>query len=500
MTTSTRRDLLRAGGLLALGSFLGGSTLLTTGCVSTPLRGGQGPAPFAHPEFAGILGVAREDITPPVGIYARNWGAAKHDVAEGIHRPLTATALTLKDAGGGAPLVLVALDLGWWKSGDDEHHVRKALVEALRLDPARVMVNCSHTHAGPATTREDRDKPGGELIAPYLDKVRDAVVRAVRRALETEAPGTLTWATGRCDLAGNRDLPDPSRERWVTGFNPSSHADDAVLVGRVADAAGKTRAVVVNYACHPTTLAWENKLISPDYPGAMRELVEQQAPGALCLYLHGPSGDVGPRQQYTGEVETADRNGRQLGYSVLSTLEGMLPPRSQLEFAGVVESGAPLATWKRKARSPSGTLGARQVDVELPLKDMPTAAEIEAALKVCEDRVMAERLRRKLRVRRTVGEGASAKVPLWVWRVGDGYFVGQPNEAYSQLQTELRRAFPRCAISVMNLVNGGIGYLAPERLQGEDLYQVWQSPFDRGSLERVIASASAALEALGAPR
>jgi hypothetical protein len=490
MTTSTRRDVLRAGGVLAVGSIFG--------CVSTPVRTGQAPQMFAHPEFAGILGVAREDITPPVGIYARNWGAAKHDVAEGIHRPLTATALTLKEAGGGPPLVLVAMDLGGYKS--DRHHVCTSIVEALKLDPARVMVNCSHTHSGPVTSSEDRDKPGGDLIPPYLEKVRDGVLRAVRRALETEAPGTLSWATGRCDLAGNRDLHDPSRERWITGFNPSSSADDAVLVGRIADASGKTRAVLVNYACHPTTLAWENKLISPDYPGAMRELVEKQCPDALCLYLHGPSGDVGPRQGFSGDVEIADRNGRQLGYAALSTLEGMLPPRTQLEFAGVVESGAPLATWKRASRSPSGTLGARQVDVELPLKHMPTAAEIEAQLNSCQDRVMAERLRRKLRVRRTVGEGTTAKIPLWVWRVGDGFFVGQPNEAYSQLQTELRRAYPASAISVMNLVNGGIGYLAPERLQGEDLYQVWQSPFDRGSLEKVISSASSELAALGARR
>src|SRR5436190_17085934 len=128
--TSTRRDILRSGGLLALGSLFG--------CASTPIRTSQAPAPFSHPEFAGILGVAREDITPPVGIYARNWGAAKHDVAEGIHRPLTATALTMKSDG--APLVFVALDLGWWKSPDDERGVRGAVLEALQLDPSRVMI------------------------------------------------------------------------------------------------------------------------------------------------------------------------------------------------------------------------------------------------------------------------------------------------------------------------------------------------------------------------
>jgi len=492
MTLFARRDLSFAAGLLVLGAALG--------CASSPPRTGQAAAPVAPPEFAGLLGVAREDITPPVGIYARNWGAAKHDVAAGVHRPLTATALTMRSAAGGSPLVLVAIDLGWWKAVEDERVVRSAVLEAFKLDRAQVMINCSHTHAGPATSREDRNQPGGELIAPYFDKLRDAVVRAARRAFESEAPGILTWATGRCDLARNRDLPDPSRDRWVTGMNPAVPADDAVLVGRVADAAGKTRAVLVNYACHPTTLAWENTLLSPDYPGAMRELVEKQTPGALCLYLHGASGDVGPRQQYTGDPETADRNGRQLGYAALSTLEGMLPSGTRMEFTGVVESGAPLAIWRPKARTPSGELRALQVDVELPLKDLPSAAELEAALQACQDRVQSERLRRKLRVRRTVGEGKTATMPLWVWRVGDGYFVGQPNEAYTLLQTELRRAFPGSAITVMNLVNGGAGYLAPASLQGEDLYQVWQSPFAGGCLERVIAAAAEGLSTLGAQR
>jgi hypothetical protein len=488
----TRREIVKCGAFAALGSFLG--------CASSPAPAGAAPPPFFHPEFAGLLGVAREDITPPTGIYARNWGAAKHDVAEGIHRPLTATALTMRAAEGGSPLVLVALDLGWWKSADDERRVRGALLETPGLDPVRVMINMSHTHAGPATSREDADKPGGEFIAPYLDKVRDAVVRAVQRALETALPGTLTWSTGRCDLAGNRDLKDPARERWVTGFNPSEAADDALLVGRVADASGKVRAVIVNYACHPTTLAWENRLLSPDYPGAMREMIEKQVPDALCLYLHGPSGDVGPRQQYTADVETADRNGRQLAYAALSTLEGMLPPRTQLQYSGVVESGAPLATWKRAPRVPSGVLAARIVDIELPLKEMPSAAELEAALKACDDRVQEERLRRKLRVRRIVGEGRTAKVPLWAWRVGDGFFVGQPNEAYTLLQTSLRRAFPGNAVAVLNLVNGSIGYLAPAEYHDRDIYQVWSSPFDRGCLERVVSSAMSALAALGAGR
>ena len=35
-----------------------------------------------------LFGVARRDVTPPVGIYARSWGAATHDAAERHGEPL----------------------------------------------------------------------------------------------------------------------------------------------------------------------------------------------------------------------------------------------------------------------------------------------------------------------------------------------------------------------------------------------------------------------------
>ena len=60
------------------------------------------------------------DVTPPVGIYRRSWGAATHDVAEGVHRPLTATAAVFAPlAGDGPTLALVALDIGWFQYAPD---------------------------------------------------------------------------------------------------------------------------------------------------------------------------------------------------------------------------------------------------------------------------------------------------------------------------------------------------------------------------------------------
>ena len=68
--------------------------------------------------------------------------------------------------------------------------------------------------------------------------------------------------------------------------------------------------------------------------------------------------------------------------------------------------------------------------------------------------------------------------------------VGHPNEAYSLLQTTLRDRFPSKAIAVMNVVNGHYGYLPPAHLYEHDLYPVWQTPFDRGSLEHLIETCS----------
>jgi hypothetical protein len=453
---------------------------------------------FSHPAFTGWIGVARQDITPPVGIYARNWGASSHDQAEGVHRPLTLTALTLQDSPDKEPLVLLAMDGGWWKTHEDEWLVRSGILDALSFDPARVMLHVSHTHSGSSLSQLDRDEPGGDRIAPYLQQIRAAAIEATRQAIQTHTEATLTWDQGKCGLAHNRVYCDKERQRLLCGFNPVDRADDTLVVGRVTGAGGKVLATLVNYACHPTTLAWENRLLSPDFVGSMREVLERQFPGAPCLYLHGASGELAPREQYTAETEIADAHGRQLGYAALAVLEGMLPHMIRLEYAGPVESGASLATWKRCALEPSRALGAICCDVELPLKKIHTLEEIEQKLRTCTDRVTAERLRRERETKWVVGNGPVAHIPLWIWRVGDSFFVGHPDEAFSLLQTALRERFAPRAVAVMNLVNGGAGgYLPPENVYACDEYEVNQTPYERGSLELLLASAGRAMEQLG---
>jgi hypothetical protein len=393
--------------------------------------------------------------------------------------------------------VLVSLDLGWWRSFHDEWALRGHVLNALGLDGSRLMIHLTHTHSGPVLCRGDADKPGGQLIAPYLDFLAESVVGIVREALSSGVSGTLEWSSGRCDMARNRDMQDPKRPRILCGFNPSGPADDTLLVGRASGDNGRCLATLVNYACHPTTLAWENRLISPDWVGAMREVVEARSGDSPCLYLHGAAGELAPREQYTDDTAAADKHGRQVGFAVVSVLEGMLPPATALVYDCVKESGAPLALWKSKRSETSTRIEALQIDVHFALKALPALAELSAQIADCRDRVQSERLLRKRRIREGVGDGTTTSMPAWIWRAGDALIVGHPNEAYSGLQVELRRRFPKTAIAVMNVVNGHFGYLPPGTLFERDGYAVWQSPFAAGCLEQLIESCSAAISALG---
>ena len=436
------------------------------------------------------------DITPPVGIYFRNWGAAKHHAAEGVHRPLTLTALTLRTDAQAEPLVLIDTDLFIWRNIRTEEAFRQEVIEMLGIDRPRFIFGLSHTHSAPPLGDPEPTWKGGELLRAYLNKVQQSAIEATNQSLRLARQATLEWNVGRCGLATNRDLRDPEMERIVSGFNPSVKADDTLLVGRVTDTAGKVIATIVNYACHPTTLAWDNRLISPDFVGAMRETIEANMGGAPAIFLQGALGEMAPRYQYVGDVTVADAHGRQIAFAALAVLADMEPSGTELTYGGVVESGAPLAMWKRTPHVAPTILRALNGSVELPLKRWPPTDELERQRQECTDHVLEERLRRKLDVRRTLGDGKTFELPFWVWRIGDALLVGCMVETYSWIQQHLRKRFSDRAIICMNLVNGSIAYLPPAKLYATKVYQVWQTPFARGSLELLAEAYERAIESL----
>ena len=447
-------------------------------------------------EFKGEMGVSRSDITPPPNIYARSWGSALHDAAEGIHRPLLVTSLFLRGGDPQLELYLVCFDLGWWYDNAHELEIRKAIVAQSGIRDEQLLTHMGHTHSGPITNLQNLEREGGHLIPPYRETIVEGAVAVIKESKANAQPAVLSWAEGRCNLARNRDLV-LDNETFLCSVNPDGPTDDTVLVGRLTDAKGKIIATLVNYACHPVSLGGGNKLISPDYYGAMREVVERDTGGAPCLFLHGASGDMTPLRSYESDTAIADQNGRQLGYAALSTLTGMLPPEQEIAFDRIEDSGARLGRWSLRSKPASTSLKITRSNTELPYVDLPTEAELLKALHGCNDRPLKERLERRLMVRRDVGAGKSRQVSTTLVQIGDAFLVGAPAEPYSVFQKEIRACFPGHAVAVLNIVNGNVGYLAPaETYSKPGLYQIKISLFKPGCMEQVIADTITSLKAL----
>ncbi len=444
------------------------------------------------PGLRARFGVSRWDITPGLDVGVKNWGATDRWFARGAHRPLTGTALAITEDSN-PPLLLISLDLGWWRARADADRLRLALCGALDLPEENLIVHLTHTHAAPLLDSEPPPESNPEATIAYLETLREACLAGAKAAIEDLRESSLLFHTGRCGLATHRDFPDPDDpKRFLTGFHPEGTADDALVVARIFDDANRTRVTLVNYACHPTTLAWANDLISPDFPGAMREVVETST-DSPCLFLQGASGELSPCEQYVGDLATADRHGRVLGYAAMSLLEMLAPGAGDVVFDGALESGAPLARWSAVAGELPQSISASAPAVDLPLKsDLPGLAEIRAQMAETPAGFAYERLVRQLRVRESVGDGATSRERIWSWKLGALSLVGVPFEAYSALQSELRAECPHRL--VLNLANGNHGYLPPAPLyHGRSLYTVWQTPYAEGSLEAVTKLAQETL-------
>jgi len=434
-----------------------------------------------------------------------------------VHRPFFATALALEpiDRSSDRPHVLLSIDLGWLEPQETEEMLAR-LRAAGSLEGAQLLTLLSHTHAGANLSMGVSDRPGAGSIRPYFDQMVDAACEAVREALGRTEPAWMTFGAGRCDLAVNRDMWDEEFGEYVCGFNPDGAADDTAMVGRVSRDDGSILATLVNYGCRPTSLGPGNRLLSPDYIGAMREVVESSV-GGLCLFALGASAETTPRESYSADAAAADRNGRQLGFAATSAIFSLLPPGKEMAYSGPVVSGATLGAWDCRpiaddSLKTAQILRSSTIPLELPLKPVETAEELQerydrarAALDEAKRQgdpttvrnatAMLERARRQLARRPLLPKGGSLPYDLWLWQIGEAFLVGIKGEPHSVLQTELRSRFPDHRIFVAAVTNGTVSYLLPHERYGIGLYQEWVSSTGPGGLELILDAATRQLEA-----
>src|SRR5262249_36013063 len=136
-------------------------------------------------------------------------------------------------------------------------------------------------------------------------------------------PARLSWARGKVGFAANRRVLKDGR--W-TGFgvNPRGPVDHRLPILRVSEPGGKTRAVLIGYACHCTTLGGEFNKISGDWAGHACEQIERTEPGAVAMVVIGCGADANPEPR-TG-LDDSKRHGAAVASEVTRLLKGTMTP------------------------------------------------------------------------------------------------------------------------------------------------------------------------------
>jgi len=152
-----------------------------------------------------------------------------------------------------------------------------------------VRLSYTHTHSGPSLGPTWLHE-GDEMVPDYVNSLPHRLAGAAWQAQQALQPARLAAASASAAINVNRRLKLDSG-RVVCGRNWSGFADRELKLIRIDDIDQRPIAVVVNYGAHPTIMGPPNQLITPDYPGVARRVVEHGSGAARTSSMS--SGSTG---------------------------------------------------------------------------------------------------------------------------------------------------------------------------------------------------------------
>ena len=451
-------------------------------------------------------GVGRRCTNPPPNIAHGGWGAQKHEQAEGIDLDLWVTALALADES--EKVVLLDLDIQIL-TNERADQIRAAVSNATGLPIQNIRAAATHTHSGPVPYKSWIEK-GYEMVGPWFENVARWSAEAAVEAISKLQPIQVRAGFGECAINSNRRAITPEGERFL-GINPDGPCDRQVLIVRLDQRNGQPLATLVNYACHPTIMGPPNRLITPDYPGATKRVVEQ-AVGGHCFFFQGSAGDQGPLQGFQADPKVYRELGAILGHEAAKVALGLSALPSAVNFREIIPSGAPLGQYDSEFGTRVGLpLCVTEKSIQVPLREgLPerkTASEklehwkqqLKAAREngdqaaITEAIYMPRRADIQLRMADDFGGKTSAGVRTHFITFGDVAIVGGNIEPFCEIGMAVKRASPFPVTFMGGYTNGRMAYMATAEEWPEGGYEVENSPFGAEAAETLTEEVLATL-------
>ena len=392
-------------------------------------------------------GVAQADITPPYGLPHGLW-RLRTGRAVDRREPMLAQALVLDD--GSRTVALVTMDLAF-ASRDLTDAVRTRAHALTGIPAEAILLNASHNHGAPSLPRAAGGHPASGFER-YAAALPDLIAGTVYGAHYHRRPVRLG--------AGSTRAPGLSINR-VLHEQP---VDDTVVVLRIDREDGRPLAVVAGFACHPITLAGHTLLWHAEFPGPFRTAVEA-ASGAMCLFVQGCAGDVGPWNYWFGNpdalpqtYEHRDRLGKALAERVLA----VLPDIETLGASKVASGVKRLAVRRRRLPWPDEqvlALEARLADLAEPNYPEIWADDLHTMNSAQRFPLMYQKGAVAMYGDMVRHRDVPIEVELQTIAVGDCALVGNPFELFNQCGQRIRDRSPFRTTGVLGYCNDYLGYL-----------------------------------------
>ena len=287
---------------------------------------------FAWEATGWKAGLAKVVITPRQSIWLSGYGA-RTKPSEGTSQELYAKALALEDSTG-YRAVLVTTDLVGMPA-TVSRNITERVQQRYHLPRDRVLLNFSHTHAGPMVGRmfpvgfllTDAD---WAVVDDYTPQLEGLVVKVIGQALKRLEPARVGFTHTSAGFGANRRRK--TDKGYDIGLNKNGPVDHDVPVLQITGKRGNLLGLVFGYACHNTTIGGNYYQFNGDYAGYAQKWLEDHHPGATAMFVNGCGADADPFPR--GSVDLARQHGEELASAVEKTVgQTVQPIRGPLKSA-----------------------------------------------------------------------------------------------------------------------------------------------------------------------
>ncbi|MEK4467122.1 MULTISPECIES: neutral/alkaline non-lysosomal ceramidase N-terminal domain-containing protein [Bacillus] len=386
------------------------------------------------------VGVCKVDITPPIGIdfigYHRDTGI--NNIEEHIYGTIFVFE---KDE---MKTVFISIDnIGMLV--EDTTMIRERVASELNEPLQQITVVYTHTHSGPETVG---DHP---LIKSYKTILLNNVVQGAITANNNMRSCEVGWDVTTGDIGVNRRERTPDGKAKM-GINIEGIVDKRIGVLAIRDVETKELSgVLVFCTAHPNVLKGDSDVLSADYPGMTRELLEKIV-NCPVIIVQGAAGNVNAK--YRGSREALN----QMAYMLSGHVLTMLPT---VTYSPIVN-----------LRTVSSTM-------QMKLKDIPEIDEIQKMAQLAEKQwgvntdewltIVLEKYKQNIRQ-------LSIDLEVQLFRVNDGMFSGIPMEPFSETALEIKESLQNELAFFGGYMNGYIGYLSTREEFAYGGYEVELNP------------------------